>query len=281
MNITMNITMKKKYSLIGLLVFFLWMSVSFAQETSVKEAKKLFEKNKIKEATSLFLEIAKTENAEAFYYLGRIFSEGLGGIQPQRRIGFEYYKRAAEKNHIQAQTKYAIYYLAGEFVLKDYKKAIKLFENSAKKKDIEALLILGGLYSSGTVIKKDLKKAFQNYETASKLDNVVAAYRLGNFYEEGTYVSKNDKKAYDWYHKSVAKSFVPAILKLAEYFRDGKAVKKNLIYAHAYFNIASSLGSNQAKEEIAKIEKELSIENNLKAQEIARKIQKNPTTKLK
>ena len=68
----MNITMKKKYNLIGLLVFFLWISVSFAQDASLKEAKKLFEKNKIKEATNLFLEIAKTENAEAFYYLGRM-----------------------------------------------------------------------------------------------------------------------------------------------------------------------------------------------------------------
>ena len=51
----MNITMKKKYNLIGLLVFFLWISVSFAQDASLKEAKKLFEKNKIKEATNLFL----------------------------------------------------------------------------------------------------------------------------------------------------------------------------------------------------------------------------------
>ena len=270
----MNITMKKKYNLIGLLVFFLWISVSFAQDASLKEAKKLFEKNKIKEATNLFLEIAKTENAEAFYYLGRIFSEGLGGIQPQRRIGFEYYKRAAEKNHIQAQTQYAIYHLAGEFVLKDYEKATQLLKESAKKKDAEASLILGGLYSSGTAIKKNLKKAFQNYAAAAKLGNAAAAYRLGDFYEEGMYVSKNNKKAYDWYRKSTEKGFIPATLKVAEYFRDGKGVKKNLIYAHAYFNIASSFGSNQAKEEIAKIEKELSVEDNLKAQRIAKKIKK-------
>ena len=255
---------------------------SFAQEVSLKNAKKLFEDNKFQESAKIFLQLAnEREDSEAFYYLGRIFSEGLGGIKPQRRVGFEYYKRAAEQKHIPSQTKYAIYYLAGEFVLKDYKKALQLFEKSAKKKDIEALLILGGLYSSGTVIKKDSKKAFKNYEIAAKLGNGVAAYRLGNFYEEGISTSKSDKKALEWYRKAAKKRFAPSFLKLAEYFRDGKSIETNLVYAHAYFNVASSLGSNQAKEEIVKIEKNLSIEDSLKAQTIARKIQKNPAIELK
>ena len=169
---------------------------------------------------------------------------------------------------------YLVYFLAGEFVLKDYEKAIQLFEQSAKKKNIEALLILGGLYSSGKAIKKNSKKAFQNYEIAAKLGNGIASYRLGNFYEEGIHVSKSDKKALRWYRKAAGKKFPPSFLKLAEYFRDGKAVKTNLVYAHAYFNVASSFGSNQAKEEIAKIEKNFSVEDNLKAQTIARRIQK-------
>ena len=83
------------------------------------------------------------------------------------------------------------------------------------------------------------------------------------------------------YRKAAGKKFPPSFLKLAEYFRDGKEVKTNLVYAHAYFNVASSFGSNKAKEEIAKIEKVLSVEDNLKAQTIARKIQQNPATKLK
>ncbi len=273
--------MNKKYNLIGLLVFLLWMPLSFAQEVSLKDAKKLFENNKIQESAKAFLQIAnEKEDPEAFYYLGRIFSDGLGGIKPQRRVGFEYYKRAAEKKHTQARTKYAIYYLAGEFVLKDYKKAIQLIEQSAKKKDEEALLILGGLYSGGTLVKKDFKKAFQNYKIAADLGNAVAAFQLGAFYEKGNYVSKNDGKAYTWYHKSTAKNFTPAFLKLAEYFKEGKGVKKNLIYAHAYFNVASALGSAQAKKEIQEIEEELSIEDNLKAQGIAKQIQKNPAKKL-
>ena len=143
--------------------------------------------------------------------------------------------------------------------------------------------LLGGFQNREKDFSKRIQKCFSfwKYEVAAKLGNGVASYRLGNFYEEGTYVSKSDKKALEWYRKAAGKKFPPSFLKLAEYFRDGKEVKTNLVYAHAYFNVASSFGSNKAKEEIAKIEKNLSVEDNLKAQTIARKIQQNPATKLK
>ena len=275
--------MKKKYSLVGLMLLLLWVPLSvLAQDATLKDAKKLFEDNKIQESAQIFLKLANEDkDPEASYYLGRIFNEGLGGIQPQRRLGFEYYKKAAEKNHIEAQTEYGIYYLSGEFVLRDYKKAIQFFEKSAAKNNLKALLILGGLYSSGTVVKKNNKKAFQNYEKAAKAGSEVAAYQIGTFYEEGKSVSKSDKKAYDWYRKSADKKFVPSLLKLAEYFRDGKAVKKNLVNAYAYFNLASSLGSNQAKQELATIEKEFTLKEIQQAQETSKKLQKNPGTNLK
>ena len=87
--------MNKKYTIVGLLLLFLWMPFSFAQEASLKKAKKLFKNNKIQESAKIFLHLAnEREDAEAFYHLGRIFSEGLGGIKPQRRVGFETNKAA-------------------------------------------------------------------------------------------------------------------------------------------------------------------------------------------
>ena len=73
----------KKYIFIKfwlILVFLGSLLLVNAQENSLKEAIKLFEQNKIKDAANIFLQAAKNENAEAFYYLGRIYSEGLGGI---------------------------------------------------------------------------------------------------------------------------------------------------------------------------------------------------------
>lgn len=252
-----------------------------SQEESLKEAIKLFGQNKIKESANIFLQIAKeNEDPEAFYYLGRIYSEGLGGIKPQRKIGFEYYKRAFEKKYVPAQTQYAIYYLTGEFVLQDFNKAIQLLEE-ASKTDTNANLVLGGLFTNGTIVKKNLRKAFQNYKKAGEKGNALASYHIGRFYEEGKYVSKNSKTAYDWYHKSSTKNFLPAVLKLAEYYMEGIVVKKNLVYAHVYYNIASSLGSTQAKQQLVEIGKQLDISEVLNAQKTARRIRKNPSIKLK
>ena len=72
--------MNKKYTIVGLLVFFLWIPFSFAQEVSLKNAKKLFKDNKFQESAKIFLQLAnEREDSEAFYHLGKIFSEGLGG----------------------------------------------------------------------------------------------------------------------------------------------------------------------------------------------------------
>ena len=229
--------MDKKHSLIVLLIFFLYLPLSLAQQISLEKAINLFENEQFQEAADMFFELDDIrEDPEVFYYLGRIFSEGLGDIPVRRDVAFDYYKRATEKNHIKAQTEYAIYYLTGEFVLRDYKKAIELLEKSAKKNDILAFLLLGDIYSDGKTAKANFKKAFQNYEKAAKTGNPEAIHRLGDFYEEGKYVTKNEKKAYGWYHKAASKQFIPSLLKLAEYFRD-KAIKKSLVYAYAYFNL--------------------------------------------
>ena len=60
-----------------------------------------------------------------------------------------------------------------------------------------------------------------------------------------------------------------------------KWLKKNLVYAHVYYNLASSLGSNQAKKQLVEIGKKLSVSETLKAQKTAKRIHKNPKIKLK
>ena len=60
--------MNKKYTIVGLLVFFLWIPFSFAQEVSLKNAKKLFKDNKFQESAKIFLQLAnEREDSEAFY----------------------------------------------------------------------------------------------------------------------------------------------------------------------------------------------------------------------
>ena len=162
--------MDKKHSLIVLLIFFLYLPLSLAQQISLEKAINLFENEQFQEAADMFFELDDIrEDPEVFYYLGRIFSEGLGDIPVRRDVAFDYYKRATEKNHIKAQTEYAIYYLTGEFVLRDYKKAIELLEKSANKNLLAYFLPYGffnnkklqGLLLYHQVLKMKKKKTYQ------------------------------------------------------------------------------------------------------------------------
>ena len=141
-------------------VCFLVSGISFlvAQEdnTELKKAVQLFEDNEILEATRIFLNYQ--ENPQALYYLGRIYSENLGKLPSRREEGFEFYRQSAARGYTSAKTKLALYFLAGEFVKQNFKKAVFLLKDASKQKDKEAQLILDSLYFGGYLKDKDLEK---------------------------------------------------------------------------------------------------------------------------
>ena len=135
--------MKKFIFLWGLCFLALGMQFLVAQEdnSEVKKAVQLLKNNQIEEATKIFLR--HQENSQALYYLGRIYSEKL--ILADRKKSFEFYKKSKEKNHVLAQTQYALYFLTDEFVKKDLDQAVRLLKEVANQ-DKEAQLILDSLY---------------------------------------------------------------------------------------------------------------------------------------
>lgn len=147
--------MKKFIFLWGLCFLALGMQFLVAQEdnSEVKKAVQLLKNNQIEEATKIFLR--HQENSQALYYLGRIYSEKL--ILAERKKSFEFYKKSKEKNHVLAQTQYALYFLTDEFVKKDLDQAVRLLKEVANQ-DKEAQLILDSLYFGNYIAKKQLEK---------------------------------------------------------------------------------------------------------------------------
>ena len=119
--------MKKFIFLWSLCFLALGMQFLVAQEdnSEVKKAVQLLKNNQIEEATKIFLR--HQENSQALYYLGIIYSEKL--ILADLKKSFEFYKKSKEKNHVLAQTQYALYFLTDEFVKKDLDQAVRLFTN--------------------------------------------------------------------------------------------------------------------------------------------------------
>ena len=85
------------------------------------------------------------------YYTG----EGVGTDHTR---AFEYLKKAADRNHVQAQYQCGWMYQHGEGTLKDPKKALKSYEEAVENGHVDALYQLGGMYDHGEGVKRDRKQ---------------------------------------------------------------------------------------------------------------------------
>ncbi len=83
---------------------------------------------------------------------------------------------------------------------KNFKAALKHYENAAKENHAEAAYQLGLMYSQGKGMKKgDAKKAFTAYAKAAAAGHTQAMFQMGNAYDYGYGTKKDRDKAKHYY----------------------------------------------------------------------------------
>lgn len=90
----------------------------------------------------------------------------------------EWYRRAADKEQAEAQSKLAQYALTGELSERDPFQAARYAKAAAEKNHPEALKIMGDLYRYGLGIKADNHIAQDYYHRAAALGSAAAAQKL-------------------------------------------------------------------------------------------------------
>lgn len=131
-----------------------------------------FENEDFPAALKEFLPLAKTGNAAALAYMGRIYDEGLE--QPQEAAAW--LLKAAEKGDAESRTRLAQMYQAGEGVEKNETLALEWYAKAAAQGDDEAELALG---KDAENVLDDIATAQSWYEKAAAQNNAEAQYRLG------------------------------------------------------------------------------------------------------
>ena len=236
--------------------------------------------------------LAKRNNMYALAELGSLEYSGLITGKVDYNTCFNYYLKAAKKNHPKASWMVAnlIYYkkISGystEFAYEYIEKAIKLGS-------IAAINTLGNFYYNGFTPdnKKDTEKALECYTKAADLGYVYAYNNLGRYYEKideekalnyfklsadnneswalnklgEIYRNKNDnQKAFFYYQKSieapVLEKYYYGYYNLAKYFYLTKndIVDIDKEKSIKYLNIALDNGVTKAKEELERIDHEL------------------------
>jgi len=122
--------------------------------------------------------------------------------------------------------------------------AFEWFRKAAERGHAEAQYIVGQHYENGEGVKKDEKEAFEWFKKAADQGNANAQYKVGLYYENGICGKKDGKTAIEWFHKAAShdQSGVDyltvasrALLEIAKCYYLGNGVKKDYAAAFEFF----------------------------------------------
>ena len=110
-------------------------------------------------ASSEFRLLAKAGQADAQFYLARMYYEGRGAPKIYSKAAI-WFRRAAEQRHAGAMNFMGILYHLGHGVSKDLAEAIRWYRMAAESGSDEAKFNLGGMYEVGAGTAQDDVQAY-------------------------------------------------------------------------------------------------------------------------
>lgn len=205
------------------------------------EGKERFIRRNYEKAHEFFELAGGAGDATSLYYLGNMYSEGLGVLQDEEKARL-LYLRAAEKGQPDSQLLTAVFLIMDGIIEKNptrqkllYADAVRWLEQSAEQGNMEAHFWLGDMLTKGLGTKQDTARGKALMRKAADAGNPNALAMVA---------------AYHW--------------------RGLEGEKKDLLKAHALMHKAHRLGNEQAWNLLEQMEAEMMPEQ-LAAAEAAAK----------
>lgn len=103
-------------------------------------------------------------DAESCFKVGSLYQHGLGGMQVDPYRAVEWYRKAAEKEHVEAQFRLGLMYGVGIGLPQDFSVAAAWVRRAAEAGFPRAQVRLGAMYHYGYTVPKDEKQALEWYK---------------------------------------------------------------------------------------------------------------------
>ncbi len=223
---------------------------------------------------------ANSGNAIALNNLGSLYFNGVG-TEINYGKAIEFFKTASDLGSDDASVNLAIIYLGdsnSNRTLDTYEKVFNLLEK-AKNNSI-AKYLLGYSYYIGFWVEKDINKAFKLIkEVADKDMYDEAQYVLSEFFINGLATPKNYNKAVAYLSNASNQGYPDAIYKLGDIFTEGIMYTRDIKKAHIQYNIAATMGKEEAAKKRDNLEKSIKIEDLLLIQSEADNYKASPSEK--
>ncbi|MEO7297526.1 MAG: tetratricopeptide repeat protein [Verrucomicrobiota bacterium] len=134
---------------------------------------------------------------ESWYQTGAKYSFGRG-VPQDHAEAVKWFRKAAEQNHVMAQSSLGYCYDAGEGVAKDYVEAVKWYRKAAEQGHHFAQHNLALCYTTGQGVKQNYEEAFRWYCEAVKSGEAKTQFNVGGCYFLGQGVAMNYIESYKW-----------------------------------------------------------------------------------
>ena len=133
----------------------------------IREAISAFDQGAYAVALPIFQSLANANDAEADYWLGRMYEGGLG-VSESAATAIACYRKAAHAGWRDAELRLGEIYLRGTETLQNFAKAHRWLERAALDGNAVAARKVGTLYAKGWGVKKDPIWAYVWYEIAAE-----------------------------------------------------------------------------------------------------------------
>lgn len=143
------------------------------------------------------------DDPRAWYVLGRMYHEGLGGYALDVRRAEKLYRSAAEAGHVDAMLALADMFARGAGVRPNFAVARIWYERAARAGNAPAMVLLADDYAGRNGATPDYQRARVWYEQAAAAGNNAAMAALANIYRNGLGVDLSFVEAVMWYRLAI------------------------------------------------------------------------------
>jgi TPR repeat protein len=203
-------------------------------------------------ASDWFQKAANQGHMEAQYKLAEKYYYGNGIAQDYAEAG-NWYRKAAEQGHADAQYSLGLIYEYAKGVAPDLVEAVKWLRKAAEQGHSAAQNNLGVAYARGEGVAQSYTEAVKWYRKAAEQGEAYAQNNLGARYYSGTGVAKDYAVAVKWYWKAAEQGQVSAQRNLAGMYQDGLGVAASDSEAAKWYLKAGMQGDEESQRQLAEI----------------------------
>jgi uncharacterized protein len=211
----------------------------------VEKGTSCFSSGNYAEAVKWHRKAAERNHAEAQCFLGHIYVSGWG-VEEDEVEAVKWFHKSAESGYADAQRWLGDFYSDRE----DFVEAVNWYRKGAEQGDFSCQSELGECYHDGKGVPKDDIEEVKWYRRAADQNLSTAQCTLGCCYRDGQGVEQDNGEAVKWYRLSAENGWAMAQYNLGLCYADGRGIAQDHKQAVHWYRMAAEQGYSDAQENL-------------------------------